>query len=181
MSAQLTPTVADPKTLVSLDPALTTRQKLFIYYYLECRNGTKSAKMAGYKGNDVTLSAVASENLRKPLIREALERVYHSRVMSSDHVLAELSDIATAPWRDFVEVKTGENGEIVNAQLRLADKIRALELTGKYYKLFTEKTEIETNLSPQSAAMVAQALAETLLEMRNSTEVPQLEAVPDDE
>jgi len=150
----------------SLPPGLTAKQKLFIYYYLESPIGTRAAKLAGYAGNDRTLTSVATENLRKPLIRDALEEVYRSRMMSSSHVLAELSDIATAPWRDFVEVKTNDQGDTVHAQLRLADKIRALELTGKYFKLFTERTETETTLTPQSAAMVAQVLAETLLDMR---------------
>lgn len=47
---------------------LTPKQALFCREYFVDLNATQSAKRAGYKGNDNTLSAVGYENLGKPRI-----------------------------------------------------------------------------------------------------------------
>lgn len=59
---------------------LTLKQKAFAeaYYNKDSKtfgNGVASAKVAKYKGNDKTLSVVAAENLAKPCIIEAGERI----------------------------------------------------------------------------------------------------------
>ena len=133
--------VPTPHLLTTLSDDFTSKQKLFIYYYLEHKNGTKAAKQAGYAGDDNVLAGVAYENLRKPQIRNEIDNYYKSRLLSKDGVLAELSDIASSPWREHVEVKTDDEGNVVHAQLRLADKIRAAELVGKFHGAFIEKTE----------------------------------------
>jgi hypothetical protein len=60
---------------------LTLKQRKFVdAYWGEAKgNATKSAKMAGYKGNDVTLASVGKENLRKPRIRKAIEAARDKR------------------------------------------------------------------------------------------------------
>lgn len=58
---------------------LTPKQQRFVSEYLKCWNATEAARKAGYKGNDATLSAVGGENLRKPLISEAIERAKERR------------------------------------------------------------------------------------------------------
>lgn len=73
------------------------------------------------------------------------------KIMTADEVRAELTDIAEAPWRDFVQVKTGKDGETIGADLRLTDKIRSLELMGKTHKLFVDKLETEDK-TPLSAS-----------------------------
>jgi len=47
---------------------LTLKQQLFVEAYLgEAKgNATEAARIAGYKGNEITLAAVGAENLRKP-------------------------------------------------------------------------------------------------------------------
>lgn len=52
---------------------LTGKQYLFVEVYLKTFNATEAARQAGYKGNDSTLAVVGSENLTKPLIRQAVE------------------------------------------------------------------------------------------------------------
>jgi phage terminase small subunit len=112
-------------------------------------NGTEAARIAGYKGNDGTLRAIASENLTKPNIqafiaelRKNAEKRLDRKIMSASEVLAELSEIALASWKDFVEVKYGDEGQVVLANLRLTDKIKACELLGKHHGLFPTKIEI---------------------------------------
>lgn len=57
-----------------MDDKLTPKQQAFIDVYLgEAKgNATESARLAGYKGNDVTLGQVGAENLKKPQILTAI-------------------------------------------------------------------------------------------------------------
>jgi phage terminase small subunit len=122
---------------------LTGKQRKFIDSYLgDARfNATQAARLAGYSGNDVTLGAVGAENLKKPQIAEAIQMRLKEAQMSADEVLSELADVARADWREFVTIKWGKEGEKLEASLRLADKLKALELVGKAHKLFTDKVE----------------------------------------
>ena len=52
---------------------LTTKQLKFKEGVIKGLNGTEAARQAGYKGNDVTLGAVAYENLNKPHIKQAID------------------------------------------------------------------------------------------------------------
>jgi len=61
--------------------------------------------------------------------------------MTADEVLDELTRIAKTDWQQFVDVQTGRNGEVVGATLQLKDKLKALELLGRYHKLFAERHE----------------------------------------
>lgn len=136
---------------------LTLKQKLFVEHYLVTRNGTEAARLAGYAGNDVTLGAVAYENLNKPLIKSAIERRLKSTVMSANQVLEKLTEIASADWRDFVQVKYNGEGEIISAILPLKDQLKALELLGKYHALYTEKhviTELDREFEERLAQLI---------------------------
>lgn len=112
---------------------LTPKQQLFVEAYLgEANgNGTKAARLAGYKGNDKTLGVIATENLSKPSIASRVrERLTEAtKGMNADEVLSELAKIARMD-ADHPDPKAVQN------------KVRALELLGKYHKLFTEKQEI---------------------------------------
>jgi phage terminase small subunit len=120
---------------------LSQKQKLFVEAYLVNPNATEAARKAGYKGNDVTLASVGAENLRKPQIAERLQERVEAEIMSANEVLTELAEIAKADWQDFLEIRRDKHGDIIDASLKLSDKIKALELVGKYHKLFTEKVE----------------------------------------
>lgn len=73
---------------------LTVKQKLFVEHYLAERNGTQAARRAGYAGDDVTLAAVAYENLRKPQIRAEIDKRLEPFILSANEVLSGLSNIA---------------------------------------------------------------------------------------
>lgn len=138
-------------TLKSVEEKLTLKQRKFCMAYAGEANGnaTEAARIAGYKGSDLTLRGVAHENLTKPNItafiaelRKGAEAKLGRKIMSAVEVLAELSDIASASWRELVEVKYDNEGAIINATLRLTDKIKACELLGKHHGLFPTKIEI---------------------------------------
>jgi phage terminase small subunit len=123
------------------DKKLTTKQKLFVEAYLINPNATEAARKAGYKGNDNTLKQVASENLAKPYLADLLGKRVEEAVMSANEVLEELANIAKADWQEFLSITRDRQGDVIDATLKLSDKIKALELVGRYHKLFTDKIE----------------------------------------
>jgi len=52
---------------------LTTKQTRFVQEYLKCLNGTEAARLAGYKGSYRTLSVVAHELSRHPLVKHKID------------------------------------------------------------------------------------------------------------
>jgi hypothetical protein len=86
---------------------LTPKQRLFVAAYLgkAACNGTQAARMAGYKGNDVTLKAVASENLTKPLVKAALQQGLEkaTAAMEEPEILERLSAHGRGNLDDFLD------------------------------------------------------------------------------
>jgi Terminase small subunit len=146
---------------------LTQKQKAFALAYVQLlargnQSGTEAARLAGYRGNAMTLSAVASENLRKPLIateveelRAKIEKPTADGIMSSLEVLLGVTKIAKASIADVLDdegrfdlalakergtdnlikqISYYRTGEVRTVRLYGAE--RALDLLGRYYKLW---------------------------------------------
>jgi phage terminase small subunit len=128
---------------------LTQKQRLFVEAYIGPANGNArtAARMAGYSGDDNALSSRAFELMRNPKIAELIGVRVEEAVMQSNEVLSELSAIAKADWQDFLEIRRDKDGEIVSATLKLSDKIKSLELLGKYHKLFSERLDLNVQVS----------------------------------
>lgn len=144
---------------------LTGKQKLFVDHYIICLNATEAARRAGYAGDDVTLSAVGSENLRKPQILNAIDERLNTYAMSANEVLTHLTDIARGDIGDalnqfgaidpleakkrgkshlikrfktkFIATtdKGGSDTEISETEIEMYDRLKALDLLAKYHDL----------------------------------------------
>ncbi|MED3623249.1 MULTISPECIES: terminase small subunit [Neobacillus] len=151
---------------------LTAKQKRFVEEYLIDLNATQAAIRAGYSPDSAR--AIGAENLTKPDIRARIDKALAERSkrtgINAERVLRELARIALvnpANVIDFeeatisgdaseddlaaiasVKVKTipGENGDIVEREVRLYDKNRALELLGKHLGMFKDKLEINGSM-----------------------------------
>ena len=78
-------------------------------------------------------------------MRDDLER----RSIPAEAVLTELARIATADWREFVTVVANpKTGDVLSVRMDLSSKVRALELLGKAYGLFTDRLDISGSLRP---------------------------------
>ena len=71
---------------------LTPKQQLFVDYYLQSFNATESARKAGYKGNDKTLSVVGSENLAKPCIVSQLTKRFNQVAAKNEKKIVNTYD-----------------------------------------------------------------------------------------
>jgi phage terminase small subunit len=128
---------------------LTLKQRLFVEAYLGKAQGNarEAARIAGYSGDDNALSQRGYELIRIPKIAELIGVRVQTAVMQSDEVLLELSAIAKADWQNFLEIRCDKEGETVSASLKLSDKIKSLELLGKYHKLFSEKIDLSVEVN----------------------------------
>ena len=107
---------------------LTPKQKAFVREYKKNGgNGTQAAIKAGYSEN--TADVIATENLRKPSIRKALEieekKLQEKYEYTIDDMVRELDD---------VKLKA-------DAEQNRQAQIKAIELKGKAFGLFVDKQE----------------------------------------
>lgn len=141
---------------------LTPKQIKFIDEYLIDLNATQAAIRAGYSKK--TAQRIGSENLSKPLIQEEIQKrrnkLQSKCEITQERVLRELAAIAFASGADFAKVVTGGTFDTVKmiptdkippekltaiagmkmtangVEVKLHDKVRALEMLGKYLGLF---------------------------------------------
>lgn len=147
---------------------MTAKQKRFCEEYLIDLNATQAAIRAGYSA--ASAQQIATENLSKPVIKARIEEAMAERSrrtgVTSDRVVRELArvafvnaddliDTSNATIRDTaseddracisavkVKISSGENSSTVEREIRMYDKLRALELLGKHLGMFTDKVEV---------------------------------------
>jgi phage terminase small subunit len=128
---------------------LTERQRLFVEAYIGPAKGNarEAARQAGYSGDDNALSQRGYELIRNPKIAELIGVRVQTAVMAANEVLSELSAVAKADWQNFLEIRRDREGEIISATLKLSDKIRSLELLGKFHKLFSDRVDLNVQVN----------------------------------
>ena len=103
---------------------MTNKQSRFVEEYLIDLNATQAAIRAGY--SEKTAKSIGQENLTKPDIQECIQKQLDQRSerteITADRVIQALADIA-----------------YTDEDIRLGDRIRALELLGKHFVLFSDK------------------------------------------
>lgn len=132
---------------------LNIKQKAFADYFIETGNAYQSARKAGYsenyaKGNIIKL--LENESV-KQYIQQRMKQIESERIAKAEEVLAFLSSSLRGDVLEEV-VATESDGiggmkpVIVKKQLSAKDRIKAAELLGKRYALFTEKVDLDGNL-----------------------------------
>lgn len=152
---------------------LTAKQKRFIEEYLIDLNATQAAIRAGYSPH--TAKEIGCENLSKPHIRARVEKELAERSkrtgINQDRVIRELARIALVNPVDVINMDEAtikemasaddtaailsvkvkkipsEEGTITEREIRMADKIKALELLGKHLGMFNEKLNINAEMA----------------------------------
>ena len=129
---------------------LTEKQKRFADYYIENGNITEAAIKAGYSKK--TARVIGQENLQKPAIKsyidEKLEAMQDERTASAKEVLEFLTKSMRGELDEEVVVVEGtgdgtSEARKIKKQIGLRERIKAAELLGKRYRLFTDKVEVD--------------------------------------
>ena len=125
---------------------LTLKQKKFADEYIISGNVYKSALSAGYsenyaKGNSVKLLENVSV---KSYIDERLAQLESEKIADQQEVLKYLSAVMRGEMTEQTLKSVGESGQVITEiDVGAKDRIKAAELLGKRYRLWTDKSEVE--------------------------------------
>lgn len=127
---------------------LTLKQKRFADEYIISANATAAAIKAGYSKK--IARSIGQENLTKPDIKayidERLEKLESEKIATQEEVLQYLTSIMRGDQQEKTLISVGEFGQkIVDIDVGAKDRIKAAELLGKRYRLFTDKVEMDVS------------------------------------
>ena len=125
---------------------LALKQKRFADEYIISGNATESAIKAGYskKYANTNASKLLQNTTIKKYIDERLKILDSEKIASQKEVLQYLSAVMRGEHREKTLISIGELGqEIVDIDVGAKDRLKAAELLGRRYKLFTDKVEAE--------------------------------------
>lgn len=151
---------------------LTAKQEMFVQEYLIDLNATQAAIRAGYStktANEQGSRLLANVNVRAR-VDEAIAKRSRRLGVSQDRIVNELAKIAFINPDDVVNfdeatVKSSaakddtaavlsikvkksfsETGETIEREVKLNDKVKALELLGKHHGMFKDNVNISGEL-----------------------------------
>ena len=130
---------------------LTEKQKRFADYYIELGNATQAAIKAGYSSKyaNTNASKLLQNTTIKSYIDERLSQLASERIVSAEEVLEFLSSVMRNEQKEEVlrGVGMGEQAK-THIEVSAKDRVKAAELLGKRYALFTDKTEMTVTEVP---------------------------------
>lgn len=123
---------------------LTYKQKQFADAYIQYGNATKAAKDAGY--SQKSAYSQGQRLLKKVEVQTYIEgrmdALQSERIASQTEVLEMLTAILRGEQKGHTLIGTGRGEqEVVEIEPSHLERIRAAELLGKRYGLWTEKKE----------------------------------------
>lgn len=125
---------------------MTPRQQKFCDEYLISGNATDAAIKAGYSRK--TAKQTGSENLAKPDLRayidEQLAKIHSAKIADAEEVMKYLTSVMRGEHTEQVLKLVGEGVQTVtDIDVSAKERLKAAELIGKRYGLFTEKVGLE--------------------------------------
>lgn len=132
---------------------LTAKQQRFCDEYLIDLNATQAAIRAGYSKK--TARAIGNENLMKPDIKKYIdERMAEKEsklIADQDEVLKYLTSVLRGESKSTEIVVEGQGdgfseARTIQKEPSEKDRLKAAELLGKRYGLYTDKVETEVDL-----------------------------------
>lgn len=132
---------------------LTIKQKKFADEYIISGNATEAAIKAGYREKYAATNTdklLKNTNI-KSYIDERLKELEDKQIAKQDEVLRYLTSVVRGESRSALVVIEGEGDGVSSARLinkppDEKEKLKAAELLGKRYKLFTDKVELDAEI-----------------------------------
>jgi len=124
---------------------LTVRQMKFVDYYIELGDATKAAIKAGYSAKYAGSNAdkLLKNTKVKAYLDKRLEEVESERIAKPVEVLKFLTSVMRGETTAQVVVSHGLGFNKVDKAPDEKERLRAAELLGKRYRLFTDNMNIE--------------------------------------
>lgn len=168
---------------------LTDKQQRFVDEYLIDLNATQAAIRAGYSVR--TANEQGAQNLAKLSIQDAISKKMAARSrrtgVNAERVVLELAKVAFAKMTDIVDSKgkikedaspddlaciesikykesDNEYGGSVEREVKIASKLKALELLGKHLGMWSDKFNVTVEKSEKLDDIISQLGGEGLEE-----------------
>lgn len=134
---------------------LNIKQKMFADEYLVCLNATESAIKAGY--SEKTAYSIGQRLLKKVEVKnyidEHLKKLESEKIADTKEIMESLTRILRGQEQEETIVIEGQGDGISKArkikkEISPRDRLKAAELLGKRYGLFTDKIEQTTEVKP---------------------------------
>ena len=124
---------------------LTLKQKKFADEYIISGNATIAAIKAGY--SEKTAGQTGAENLKKPYIKsyieERLAELDSEKIADQEEILQYLTSVMRGEHREQTLIGMGQGfQETTYIDVGSKDRIKAAELLGKRYSMWTDKQEL---------------------------------------
>lgn len=131
---------------------MTAKQKRFCQEYLIDLNATQAAIRAGY--SEKTAYSMGQQLLKKletkKYIEQQLKQIKTEKIADAQEVLEYLTSVMRGEQKEQVALLTGEGvQDLVQKDVSAKDRLKAAELIGKRYALFTEKVELQGETTVQ--------------------------------
>ena len=129
---------------------LTLKQKRFADEYIISGNATDAAKKAGY--SEKTANRIATENLSKPVIKlyidQRIKELDDKKIAKQEEVLQYLTSVLRGESESAIVVVEGcgdgySEARTVKKTPDEKERLKAAELLGKRYRIFSEKSEVD--------------------------------------
>ncbi len=151
---------------------LTKKQQIFVDEYLIDLNATQSAIRAGYSVHTACEQGsklLANVKVQEEIAKKMAERSRRTGI-NQDRVVIELARLALINASDVINTKdasikdnateddlaciqsikvktsTSKKGKITEREVRLTDKMKALELLGKHLGMWNDKVDVNVAL-----------------------------------
>lgn len=135
--------------MIVVEMKMTAKQKRFCDEYLIDLNATQAAIRAGYSKK--TAGRIGTENVQKPVIREyikaRMDEKEKSLIANQDEVLKYLTAVLRGESKSE-EIVIENIGDYMSEARTMEkapsekDRLKAAELLGKRYSLFTDKMDV---------------------------------------
>lgn len=148
----------------------TQKQKLFIKYYVDTLNASKSAILAGYSKRQS-----GDENLSNPDIRAEIDRKLKEKHMTPEEIKVRIKEIASTDLSEYIKFDRGPSGEektpyidvemviadgkghlikgikktVAGTVVEFDDRLRALEMIAKVESMFNDNKPQDINVNVQ--------------------------------
>lgn len=131
---------------------LTLKQQAFADYYIELGSATEAAIKAGYSKKYAaqnTDKLLKNTNI-KSYIDNRMQELKSKRVADQQEILELLTAIARGETESATLIGIGEGAQAIEKEMppTTAERIRAAELLGKRYAMWTDKQEVNANIIP---------------------------------
>lgn len=125
---------------------MTPRQQKFCDEYLISGNATEAAIKAGYSRK--TAYSMGNENLNKPelkaYIETELDKIHSAKIADAEEVMKYLTAVMRGEHTEEIPLLCGDGcQELTQKEVGAKERLKAAELIGKRYGLFTDKVGLE--------------------------------------